>query len=212
MYQQCFCSIINQSTKKHPRTVKVDNDPWPCDPLELDSEALSFLGMLSIGGVHNFERGAQSLKWNHFGKWHCFQWLRRPGGGNTKLKSFFMEWHEGMRCFQDAIVPWWSEVMHSHKLHTVRWGASQVWISSRVIYRTIYAKPLTEIAKNYINIHLYADDTQLYTAFKPEESEEAMERLEQCTEDIRKWMASRYLKLNDSFCLLYNVIVACGDP
>ena len=45
---------------------------------------------------------------------------------------------------------------------------------------------------------MYADDTQLYTTFKPEESEEAMDRLEQCIEDIRKWMASHYLKLNDS--------------
>ena len=61
----------------------------------------------------------------------------------------------------------------------------------------LYTKPLTEIAKKHINIHLYADDTQLYT-FKPEESEEAMDCLEQCIEDIRKWMASHYLKLNDS--------------
>ena len=60
----------------------------------------------------------------------------------------------------------------------------------------LYTKPLTKIAKQHkINIHLYADDTQLYTTFKPEESEEAMDRLEQCIEDIRKWMASHYLKL-----------------
>ena len=63
----------------------------------------------------------------------------------------------------------------------------------------LYTKPLTKIAKQHkINIHLYADDTQLYTTFKPEESEEAMDRLEQCIEDIRKWIASHYLKLNDS--------------
>ena len=63
----------------------------------------------------------------------------------------------------------------------------------------LYTKPLTLMAKQHnINIHLYADDTQLYTTFKPEESEEAMDRLEQCIEDIRKWMASHYLKLNDS--------------
>ena len=63
----------------------------------------------------------------------------------------------------------------------------------------LYTKPLTEIAKQHnINIHLYADDTQLYTTFEPEESEEAMDRLEQCIEDIRKGMASHYLKLNDS--------------
>jgi hypothetical protein len=47
----------------------------------------------------------------------------------------------------------------------------------------LYTKPLTEIARRHgIKIHLYADDTQLYTAFDPRESEEALER---CIEDIR---------------------------
>ena len=63
----------------------------------------------------------------------------------------------------------------------------------------LYTKPLTSIAKKHgINIHLYADDTQLYTSFKPEGSEAALERLEACIEEIRNWMEANYLKLNDS--------------
>ena len=63
----------------------------------------------------------------------------------------------------------------------------------------LYTKPLTSIAKKHsINIHLYADDMQLYTSFKPEESEAALERLEACIEEIRNWMEANYLKLNDS--------------
>ena len=63
----------------------------------------------------------------------------------------------------------------------------------------LYTKPLTEIAHCHgISIHLYADDTQLYTAFHPEDSESALERMELCVEDIRQWMGSHYLKLNDS--------------
>ena len=63
----------------------------------------------------------------------------------------------------------------------------------------LYTKPLTSIAKKHvINIHLYADDTQLYTSFKPEESEAVLERLEACIEEIRNWMEANYLKLNDS--------------
>ena len=63
----------------------------------------------------------------------------------------------------------------------------------------LYTKPLTSIAKKHgINIHLYADDTQLCTSFKPEESEAALERLEACIEEIRNLMEANYLKLNDS--------------
>ena len=62
----------------------------------------------------------------------------------------------------------------------------------------IYTKPLTEIAhKHNINIHLYADDTQLYTSFDPQNSEDAMNRLEACIEEIRVWMTQNFLKLND---------------
>jgi hypothetical protein len=63
----------------------------------------------------------------------------------------------------------------------------------------LYTKSLTAIAKKHkINIHLYADDTQLYTSFNPQESEPALARLEACIEEIRNWMDINYLKLNDS--------------
>lgn len=62
----------------------------------------------------------------------------------------------------------------------------------------LYTKPLTAIAKHHgINIHLYADDTQLYTSFLPKDSESALERMEECIEEIRQWMGSHFLKLND---------------
>ena len=63
----------------------------------------------------------------------------------------------------------------------------------------LYTKPLTEIARRHnVQIHLYADDTQLYVSFDPEDSDEAMKRLEACVEDIRGWMKVNFLKLNDS--------------
>lgn len=63
----------------------------------------------------------------------------------------------------------------------------------------LYTKPLTEIAERHgISIHLYADDTQLYTAFDPDDSKQAMDRLESCIEEIRQWMGTHYLKLNDA--------------
>lgn len=62
----------------------------------------------------------------------------------------------------------------------------------------LYTKPLTSIAQSYdINIHLYADDTQLYVEFDPENSEPVLERLEKCIEEIRVWMNKNFLKLNE---------------
>ena len=63
----------------------------------------------------------------------------------------------------------------------------------------LYTKSLTQIEKHHgIEIHLYADDTQLYITFPPEDSEQAMEKLELCIEDIRQWIRPHYLKLNDT--------------
>jgi len=63
----------------------------------------------------------------------------------------------------------------------------------------LYTKALTAIARKHnVEIHLYADDTQLYTSFHPSDSKQAMDRLVACIEEIRSWMDDNYLKLNDS--------------
>ncbi len=62
----------------------------------------------------------------------------------------------------------------------------------------LYTKQLTSIAHRHgVDIHLYADDTQLVKAFHPNDSKSAMDQLEGCIEEIRQWMAAHYLKLND---------------
>ena len=63
----------------------------------------------------------------------------------------------------------------------------------------LYTKPLTQIAEKHgINIHLYADDTQLYIPFNPANSEPALSRIENCLKEIKEWMESNFLKLNDA--------------
>ena len=52
--------------------------------------------------------------------------------------------------------------------------------------------------KHDIMFHLYADDTQLYISFKVDECTGAFDKMEQCINDIRLWMANSFLKLNDS--------------
>ena len=76
---------------------------------------------------------------------------------------------------------------------------TKVLYTSGPFWFKLYTKPLTAIAyKHNIQIHLYADDTQLYIPFNPEQSEEAMGWLEAFIEDIRDWMNTNFIKLNDS--------------
>ena len=61
-----------------------------------------------------------------------------------------------------------------------------------------YTSPLFDIAKKHnIQVHMYADDTQLFVPFKVEEYDEAMNRLEACVAEMRLWLSENHLKLND---------------
>ena len=65
---------------------------------------------------------------------------------------------------------------------------------------TIYTTPLGRIIQRYgWTYHLYADDTQLYMAFKPSDVTskcDAISRIEACVADIRIWMNGKFLKTN----------------
>ena len=53
--------------------------------------------------------------------------------------------------------------------------------------------------KRELNVHLYANDTQLYVTFNPSDEmdiEEAIVKVEGCIADVKKCMSSNF-KLND---------------
>ncbi|XP_056868095.1 uncharacterized protein LOC130513405 isoform X2 [Takifugu flavidus] len=61
---------------------------------------------------------------------------------------------------------------------------------------TLYMLPLGNIIQQHgINVHCYADDTQLYLSMKPEETEKLV-KLQTCLKDIKSWMSSNVLLLN----------------
>ena len=62
-----------------------------------------------------------------------------------------------------------------------------------------YESPVGDIIRSFgLTAHFYADDTQLYISFAPGVNEEAsFEKVEACIAEVRSWMASNYLKLND---------------
>ena len=66
---------------------------------------------------------------------------------------------------------------------------------------TLYASKLFEVVKRHLpSVHAYADDTQLYLAFKPgcaSSTEDAVAAMEGCVNEIRAWMLCDKLKIND---------------
>ena len=64
---------------------------------------------------------------------------------------------------------------------------------------------MTDIIRQHgLEFHLYADDTQMYLTFNPinEELSTIKSNIESCVSDIRVWMSSNCLKLNDKSELL----------
>ena len=49
-----------------------------------------------------------------------------------------------------------------------------------------------------IGYHVYADDTQLYISFKCKQPIESISKVNSCLSDIRRWMITNKLKINDS--------------
>ena len=66
---------------------------------------------------------------------------------------------------------------------------------------TVYTRKLFQVVKKHLpKIHCYADDTQFYLSFCPSSSvnaEVAVESMNDCIADIRNWMISDKLMLND---------------
>ena len=65
----------------------------------------------------------------------------------------------------------------------------------------VYASKLFGIIQAYLpDAHWFADDTQLYLSFKPNnptDQAEAVCAMERCISDLRNWMYQDKLKIND---------------
>ena len=66
---------------------------------------------------------------------------------------------------------------------------------------TLYISPIGDIVRRHnISYHTYADDTQLYLSFRAQDyacMADAKSSMELCVNDIKIWMQSHFLKLND---------------
>ena len=61
----------------------------------------------------------------------------------------------------------------------------------------LYSDELVDIANSMgLEIHIYADDTQLYIHFKPSNTSVSVSILERGIRDIEQWLSSSRLRLN----------------
>ena len=57
-----------------------------------------------------------------------------------------------------------------------------------------------------IGYHVYADGAKLYISFKCKQQLEAISKINSCLADIRRWMITNKLKIDDSKIDLYLVL------
>ena len=63
----------------------------------------------------------------------------------------------------------------------------------------LYMLPLSAILRFHkIGYHVYAEDTQIYVSFKCNDPSQALDKLNACNSDIKRWIILNKLKINDA--------------
>ncbi|XP_070207942.1 uncharacterized protein [Littorina saxatilis] len=86
---------------------------------------------------------------------------------------------------------------HTSKTSTLSLGVPQGSVLGPVLF-ILYTKPLsTLISHHSVSSQTFADDTQLRGSWPPDQLDSTIRRVQDCVDDVKRWMTCKKLKLND---------------
>ncbi len=103
-----------------------------------------------------------------------------------------LRWFESYLTGRSFRVAWGGEVSKAHQLVT---GVPQGSVIGPLLFSTYTTSLAPIIQAHGFSYHFYADDTQLYLSFRPDDPTVAA-RISGCLVDISAWIKEHHLQLN----------------